>query len=155
MAAGGWQLARTLGVPVAGAGRLWPALLVVAGVGFLLDYALSRGQARGLVLPGLGLSLAGGLLLAATLGEPGGRQWPLWVLAAGAAGLAAWLAGGRGGREPGLLLTALLALAVGGTALAARLGWLPPEVAAGLARWWPLGLIGLGLWLLVPRGRRR
>jgi hypothetical protein len=79
----------------------------------------------------------------------------VYVLIGGLAFLAQWLARPA---ERGLLVPAVLALAVGGATLALALGLVRADVASQIIRLWPLALIVLGLGLLgsyVLSGRRK
>jgi hypothetical protein len=147
---GAWLLARNLGVPMPGLEQLWPALLVVMGVAFLGQYLAGGRREEGLVFTGTAATLLGAFFLAITLNYLAwsdlARLWPVFVLIGGAAFLAQWLARPA---ERGLLLPALLALAVGGVALVFTLGLLSPAVRAQAARLWPVGLIALGVLLLI------
>jgi hypothetical protein len=159
MLLGAWLLARNLDVPVPGLEQLWPGIILLFGLAFLAQYVAGGRREEGLVFSGVSATLTGAFFLAITLGylewSDLGRLWPVFVLIGGAAFLAQWLAKPA---ERGLLLPALLALAVGGVALVFTLGLLSPALAEQAARLWPLGLILLGIGLLIsylrfPNGR--
>jgi hypothetical protein len=147
---GAWLLARNLNWPVPGLDQLWPGLIVLFGLGFLGQYLAGGRREEGLVFTGLAATLVGAFFLAITLGylQWGdlGRLWPVFVLIGGVAFLGQWLARPA---ERGLLLPALMALAIGGVALVFTLGLLNPALTAEAARLWPVLLIVLGLGLLV------
>lgn len=159
MLLGAWLLARNLGWPVPGLDQLWPAIILLFGLGFVGQYLAGGRRDEGLVFSGVAATLTGAFFLTITLGYLAwgdlGRLWPVFVLIGGAAFLAQWLAKPA---ERGLLVPALMALAVGGVALVFTLGLLNPALAEQAARLWPLGLIVLGLGLLIsylrfPNGR--
>ena len=159
IALGAWLLAGTLGVRLPGVETLWPVLLIVFGLAFVFQFFAEGRHSEGLVFTGVAGALLGAFFLAITLGplnwNDAGRLWPVYVLIGGLAFLAQWLA--RPGQR-GLLVPALLALAVGGAALALTLGLVRAGVAEQITRLWPLLLIALGLALLgsyVMSGRRK
>jgi hypothetical protein len=134
-------------------------VLIVAGLAFLAQFFAGGRRSEGLVFTGVAAALLGVFFLAITLGRltwnDAGRLWPIYVLIGGLAFLAQWLA--RPG-ERGLLVPAVLALAVGGATLALALGLVRADVADQIIRLWPLVLIVLGLGLLgsyVMSGRRK
>jgi cell wall-active antibiotic response 4TMS protein YvqF len=159
IALGAWLLAGTLGVRLPSFETLWPVALIVFGLAFLVQFFAGGRQGDGLVFTGVAAALLGGFFLAITLGllkwSDAGRLWPAYVLIGGLAFLAQWLARPK---ERGLLVPAVLALAVGGATLALTLGLVRAEVADPVIRLWPLALILLGLGLLgsyVMSGRRK
>lgn len=159
IALGAWLLAGTLGVRLPSVATLWPVVLIVAGLAFLAQFFAGGRRSEGLVFTGVAAALLGVFFLAITLGRltwnDAGRLWPIYVLIGGLAFLAQWLA--RPG-ERGLLVPAVLALAVGGATLALALGLVRADVADQIIRLWPLVLIVLGLGLLgsyVMSGRRK
>ena len=159
IALGAWLLAVTLGVRLPSVATLWPVVLIVAGLAFLAQFFAGGRRSEGLVFTGVAAALLGVFFLAITLGRltwnDAGRLWPIYVLIGGLAFLAQWLA--RPG-ERGLLVPAVLALAVGGATLALALGLVRADVADQIIRLWPLVLIVLGLGLLgsyVMSGRRK
>jgi Domain of unknown function (DUF5668) len=159
IALGAWLLAGTLGVRLPSVATLWPVVLIVAGLAFLAQFFAGGRRSEGLVFTGVAAALLGVFFLVITLGRltwnDAGRLWPIYVLIGGLAFLAQWLA--RPG-ERGLLVPAVLALAVGGATLALALGLVRADVADQIIRLWPLVLIVLGLGLLgsyVMSGRRK
>ena len=149
VALGAWLLAGTLGVRLPSAATLWPVALIVFGLAFLAQFFAGGRRGEGLVFTGVAAALLGAFFLAITLGRltwnDAGRLWPIYVLIGGLAFLAQWLA--RPG-ERGLLVPAVLALAVGGATLALALGLVRADVADQIIRLWPLVLIVLGFGLL-------
>jgi len=159
VALGAWLLAGTLGVRLPSVATLWPVALIVFGLAFLAQFFAGGRRSEGLVFTGVSAALLGVFFLAITLGRltwaDAGRLWPIYVLIGGLAFLAQWLARPS---ERGLLVPAVLALAVGGATLALAVGAVRADVAQQIIRLWPLVLIVLGLGLLgsyVLSGRRR
>jgi len=159
IALGAWLLAGSLGVRLPSVATLWPVLLIVFGLAFIAQYLAGGRRSEGLVFTGVSAALLGVFFLAITLGQlpwaDAGRLWPVYVLIGGLAFLAQWLARPA---ERGLLVPAVLALAVGGATLALALGLVRADVADQIIRLWPLVLIVLGLGLLgsyVLSGRRK
>ena len=159
IALGAWLLAGTLGVRLPSFETLWPVALIVFGLAFLVQFFAGGRQSEGLVFTGVAATLLGGFFLAITLRllpwSDAGRLWPAYVLMGGLAFLAQWLARPS---ERGLLVPALLALAVGAATLALTLNLVRADVASQILRLWPLALIVLGLSLLgsyVMSGRRK
>jgi FtsH-binding integral membrane protein len=159
IALGAWLLAGTLGVRLPSFETLWPVLLIVFGLAFVFQFFAEGRRSEGLVFTGVASTLLGAFFLAITLGpltwNDAGRLWPAYVLIAGLAFLAQWLVRPS---QRGLLVPALLALAVGAAALALTLGLVRADVARQITRLWPLLLIVLGLALLggyVLSGRRK
>jgi hypothetical protein len=146
IAAGAWLMAGTLGVRLPDLLTLWPAALIVFGLTCLLQFFAAGRRGEGLVFTGVAAALLGVFLLAFTLGPLAWSQlfrwWPVFVVIAGLAFLAQWLTRLA---ERALLITALLALAVGLTALALTLGLVRSDLSEQVARWWPLLLILFGL----------
>ena len=159
IALGAWLLAGTLGVRLPSLATLWPVALIVFGLAFLVQFFAGGRRSEGLVFTGVAAALLGGFFLAITLGllnwNDAGRLWPVYVLIGGLAFLAQWLARPS---ERGLLVPAVLALAVGGATLVLALGLVRADVADQIIRLWPLVLIVLGFGLLgsyVMSGRRK
>src|SRR5262245_30732478 len=92
IAAGAWLLAGTLGVRLPDLVTLWPAVLIVFGLTFLLQYFAGNGRGEGLVFTGVAAALLGVFLLAFTLGPLAWSQlirwWPVFIVIAGLAFLA-------------------------------------------------------------------
>jgi hypothetical protein len=150
IALGAWFLADALGVRLPSLGDLWPVFPLGFGLAALAQFFLGRRRDEGLVFSGVSASLLGAFFFAITLGPLDwgdlGRYWPVFVLIGGLAFLAQWLARPA---ERGLLVPALLALLVGGVALAFTLNLVGPAIAEQAGRLWPVLLILLGLGLLV------
>ena len=152
---GAWLLARNMNWPVPGLDTLWPGFLVLFGLGALAQFVAGGRREEGLVFVGLASTLLGAFFFTITLGTLDwgdlGRYWPVFVLIGGVAFLGQWLAKPA---ERGLLVPAIMALAVGGVAILFTLGLLDPSLAAQAGRLWPLGLIVLGVALLLSYLRR-
>ena len=156
---GGWLLATTLGVRLPDLDQLWPILPLSFGLASLVQFFVDGRRSPGLIFTGVASALLGAFFLTITLGPLAwgdlDRYWPVFVLIGGVAFLAQWLA--RPG-EFGLLVPALLALLVGGGALALTLGYVQPAISAQILRLWPVLLIVLGVGLLASyalRGREK
>lgn len=147
---GVWLLARNLDVPVPGLGELWPAFLIILGLGLLLQYFAAGRRDHGLLFMGASSALLGAFFLSITLGplewRDLGRYWPVFPLIGGVSFLVQWLAQPA---DRGLLVPALGGLAVGGLALVFTLDRVDPALARQAARLWPAGLVLLGLALLA------
>jgi hypothetical protein len=137
---------------------LWPVFPLIGGLAFLSQYFLNGRRDDGLVFVGVAAALVGAFFFAFTLGplsfqEDMGRWWPVFVLIGAAAFFAQWLARPR---DLGLLVPAGLAFLVGGIALGVTLGALSSDLAAQIARLWPVLLILAGLVTIaryLARGR--
>ena len=150
IALGGWFLADALGVRLPGLGDLWPIFPLGFGIAMLAQYFVNGRRDEGLIFTGVTGVLVGAFFLAITLGPLGwgdlGRLWPIFPLIGGLAFLAQWLARPS---ERGLLVPALLGLAVGGIALLFTLDLLGEGAGRLLANFWPVVLILLGVALLA------
>lgn len=156
IALGAWLFAQNLGVPLPAWDRAWPAILVFVGLAFILQFFLGRRSDTGLIFVGVAATLVGVFFFAFTLGYfrwgDMERYWPIFVLIGSAAFFGQWLA--RPG-ERGLLVPAFLALLVGGVALPITLRAVNPALADLAIKFWPVGLILLGLALLLGIFQRR
>lgn len=150
IALGLWFLVDALGVPLPGLGDLWPIFPFGFGVAMLAQYFIEGRRSEGLVFVGVAGTLVGAFFFAITLGPLSwgdlGTYWPVFPLIGGLAFLAQWLARPS---ERGLLVPALLGLAVGGVALLLTLGLLGSAADQIVANLWPAVLILLGLGLLA------
>jgi hypothetical protein len=153
---GAWLLAQNLGVPLVGWDKAWPGVLVAVGLAFLAQFFLGHRQESGLLFTGVAAALLGAFFLAFTLGaarwQDMGRYWPVLVLIASAAFFAQWFSRPS---ERGLLAPAFLALAVGGVALPITLRVVNPRLVDLVFKFWPVGLILVGVVLLVGLLPRR
>jgi hypothetical protein len=153
---GAWLLAQNLGVPLPGWDIAWPAVLVVVGLAFILQFFLGRRAESGLIFTGVAATLLGVFFLAFTLGYfrwgDMGRYWPVIVLIGSAAFFGQWLCRPS---ERGLLVPAFLALVVGGIALPITLRVVNPVLAGLVIKFWPVALLLVGVALLVSSLQRR
>jgi hypothetical protein len=159
IALGLWFLADAVGVRLPGLGDLWPIFPLGFGVAMLVQFFVGGRRDEGLVFTGVLSTLTGALFFAITLGPLDwgdlGRLWPVFPLNAGLAFLAQWLVRPS---ERGLLIPALLGLAVGGVALLFTLNLLGETVGQLIGNLWPVVLILAGVGLLanyVLSGRRK
>ncbi len=139
-----WFLLRNLGTELPGFGRVWPLLMVLAGIGGIVSHFRNRGEGGAeALIPGFVLLLLGLFFLSITLGPLEWQDlrllWPMFPLLVGVANLAAWLF--DRGRVPGLLASAGVLLTVGGVGLAFTYGLF---LADWLKRGWPVSLVLVG-----------
>lgn len=130
---------------------LWPIFPFAGGLAFLWGYVFGQRHDPGLVFVGTAATLVALVFFSITLGpleySDLATWWPVFVLIGGVAFLAQWVAAGF--RDWGALFLALVALAVGGAALAITLQLLGPETSELLPRLWPVLLILVGLMVLL------
>jgi hypothetical protein len=131
-------------------GRQWP--LVVVSVGVLLILGALFGSPS-LAIPGTIVSGIGGILYVQNITGTWGSWAYVWTLIPGFVGIGMILAGLLGQRRHSswregsrLLLISFVMFLIFG-AFFNGLG--------GLGRYWPVVLIGLGLWMLLPRRQQR
>jgi hypothetical protein len=165
--AGVWLVAVQLGVQIGSNAvmrllhpiRLWPLMLVLGGLGLLVQYGFERRGRSGLLFLGTLLALTGLFLLLFTLqiGRLGwahmSAYWPLFPLIFAAALLIMFLA--ENFREEAVLHTALLVGGVGLFALPVTLGVVGGLVLNQIVRLWPalLVLLLVGVFFQVRRSR--
>ena len=145
---GGWFLLDQIGYDLPGLGRLWPLFVVASGLVFIGRWLAGKEADPGVLIPGVSALGIGLFFLAITLGPLDyrdlGSLWPVFPLIAGVAFVVTWVAGK--GRDPGLLVPAAAASAVGIIGLMITLGGFR-------LRWiwqaWPLAVILVGLWILL------
>ncbi len=156
IALGVWLFAQNLHVPLPSWDRAWPALLIFFGLAFILQFFLDRRVDTGLVFVGTAAVFLGVFFFAFTLGyyrwTDMDRYWPVFVLIGSAAFFAQWVVRPS---DRGALVPAFLALVVGGVALPITLKAVNPALADLVIKFWPAGLILLGLALLVSALPRR
>ena len=152
IAFGGYWLAQNLGAQLPGVGDLWPGILMFFGLASLIRFLAEGRRDEGLVFSGVVMLLLGAFFFTFTLGRAEWaslrHDWPVFVLIGGVGFLAQWLARPR---QWGLLVPAALALAVGGIFWGVNHDYLNQNTTALLLKWWPVGLIGLGL-VMLARG---
>ncbi|RME37950.1 MAG: hypothetical protein D6793_03510 [Thermoflexia bacterium] len=131
--------------------QLWPVLIIAVGITLLISYFRQKGNEPIRVFWGVFLTLGGLFLSLISLTDQNyavlATWWPAFVLIAGIAFLALWLA--EGIREWGTLFLALVSLVFGGAYLAVNLQILGPNTALEVRRLWPVLLILAGLILFV------
>ena len=155
---GVYFLLNELSIGIPGWDTIWPVFPLAGGLAFLAGYPFGSRRDPGLVFVGTAATLVGLWCFFITLGPLAyrdlGTWWPVFVLIGGVAFLAQWAAARF--RDWGALFLALVALVVGGTALAVTLQPLGPQTRALLPRLWPVILILVGLMTLLRAvlGRR-
>lgn len=131
-------------------GQQWPLIIVMVGI--LLIFSAVFGSPT-LAIPGSIVSGIGGILYVQNLTGAWSSWAYIWTLIPGFVGIGLILAGFLGHRRRYslregsrlLLISAILFLIFG--AFFNGLG--------DLGRYWPIVLIGLGIWMLLPRRRQR
>jgi len=148
---GTYFLLNELGVGIPGWDVIWPVFPFAGGLAFLWGYVFGQRHDPGLVFVGTAATLVGLVFFFFTLGALEYRDletwWPVFVIIGGIAFLAQWAAAGF--RDWGALFLALVALVVGGAALAITLQLLGPQSRELLPRLWPVVLILVGLMILL------
>jgi hypothetical protein len=146
---GGWRLAAALGVPLMSFDRLWPLILALAGLVFVVQYGVTASRPVGLLFVGM-LALLGGMFFCAFTTQLGGlawrdmaQYWPVFPLVVGAAFMTLYLAGDM--REQALLPPAYIFGGIGIFALPFTLGVMRGEVARQVLQFWPLLVLLVGL----------
>ena len=128
--------------------RLWPVFPFAGGMVFMSSYALSSRENAAPVFWGTALTLSSIFFFMITLGEQDysvlGATWPVFIVIAGIAFLAFWLA--HRPRDWGILFVSFVAIAFGATALAFNLR---PELIPSFSDIWPAFPILAGLVLLL------
>ncbi|HVR30156.1 MAG TPA: DUF5668 domain-containing protein [Thermoanaerobaculia bacterium] len=154
LVAGTWFLLQRLGLDLPNFfSALWPIFPFMFGAAFLVTYFTGECKDPGLVWPGTFGVLVGLFFFLFSFGvfdwERMDQLWPVFPLIVGLAFLATWVAGGL--KQTGLLVPALITLAVGGGGLGFELGALDARTLNAL---WPLALVLLGA-LMIARSLRR
>ena len=122
--------------------EIWAVFVLAPGIWFFLLFADDRAKV-GLLMPASVVTVTGALLLYCSLTGWSSMEdlWPLFIMAPGLGFLLMYLLGKK---EPGLLVPAAILLLIG---------------LLFLVRWdfqeyfWPVLLIGIGLFLLLRRGK--
>ena len=146
-----WLILAGVGLRVPSFVRVWPALLIGAGVAMLAESAFGGG-ARGLLFLGLMIALAGGFLLLFSMGAWGLRWpdmlalWPVLLLVPALAFLAVYLVDGMS--EQGMLFPVMLLGGAGLAALPFTVGVMTGSYLLDVLRLWPL-LAGLAILALL------
>ena len=155
---GTYLLLDQLGIGIPGWDAIWPIFPFAGGLTLIGTYFFGQRRDPGQVFIGTAAALVGLLFFLITLGpleyRDLGNWWPVFVLIAGIAFLAQWVAAGF--RDWGALFLALVALVIGGTGLAVTLQLLGPQTRELLPSLWPVLLILVGLMVLLRNmiGRR-
>lgn len=131
-------------------GRQWPLIIVSVGVLLILSALLGS---PALAIPGSIVSGIGGILYVQNLTNTWESWAYIWTLIPGFVGIGLILAGLLGHQRRAswregsrlLLISAVMFFIFG--AFFNGLG--------GLGRYWPIALIGLGLWMMLPRRRQQ
>lgn len=138
--------------------RLWPILLIFAGLALLAQYALEARKRGGLIFLGLLLMLSGSFFCMFTF-QIGRLQWtnmaaywPIFPLILGAGFLVLFLAEGL--RDQSVLRAALLIGGIGLFALPITMGVIGGPVFDQAVRLWPL-LIVLIILAIILQFRAR
>lgn len=151
IALGTYLLLERLGIGIPGWEAMWPVFPLAGGLLLLGGYIFGKRRDAGHVFLGTALTLVGAVFFFITLGpleySDLGTWWPVFVLIGSVAFVAQWIATGL--RDWGALFLGLVALVVGGAALAITLQLLGPETRKLLPNLWPAVLILLGLMLLL------
>lgn len=131
-------------------GRQWPLIIVLVGVLLILSAVFGS---PALAIPGSIVSGIGGILYVQSLTDTWSSWAYIWTLIPGFVGMGLILSGLLGHRRRAfwregsrLLLTSFVLFLVFG-AFFNGLG--------GLGRYWPIVLILLGFWMLLPRRRQQ
>ncbi|MBM3188063.1 MAG: hypothetical protein FJZ90_04995 [Chloroflexi bacterium] len=153
---GAVALLSALGVNWLSMDRLWPVLLILAGIWSLIG-GLGIPRKPDSVWFGVTAVLCGGLFLYITVGpaEWGdlARNWPLFPLTAAAGWLAAWALDLR---QASNLVAGVVALVVSGIGFMYTYGALGADTGVHIASLWPLILIVLGVgWIVQYLVQRR
>ncbi|MBI2975603.1 MAG: hypothetical protein HYZ35_02510 [Chloroflexi bacterium] len=147
---GGWLLAENLHLPLPGMDQMWPAFPLIIGMATFIRYFTEGRRDSGQVFVGVAAALVGAFFFPFTFGRLSWGQmeeyWPVFALIGGVAFLAQWAVAPS---RRGLLIPALIGLAVGLAFLPSTLGLLNPAVAKQIRQLWPLALIAGGLMLLL------
>jgi hypothetical protein len=127
----------------------WPMILVLVGAAFLVSDFMTK-QNRSLFV-GLLLTLLGLAFLGIEYDWFGWRlhnEWPVLLLAVGLAFMITSLIRGekRGMLVPGGIITGIALLF-----LAVEARWIDSRAAYDIFEWWPLILLGVGVWLIMDK----
>lgn len=129
----------------------WPMILIIVGAAFLASDFLNKNHRStfvGLLLLLLGLAFLG--IEYDWFGWHLRDEWPVLLLAVGLAFLITSLIHKERHRMqvPGAIITA-----IGLFFLAVEARWISSRAVYDIYEWWPLLLLGVGVWLIVDRRR--
>lgn len=156
IAIGVWIVTIRLGVRLAGIRYMWPALIAMLSLAFLVQYIFQKRKQGGLVFLGIaGLSISvflnlftlriGGLTWADMA-----RYWPIIPLCLGLAFLILYLAEGM--RQQSLLIPTYIAGGIGLVALPITLRVIRGAVFNQVIQFWPILVILIALAIVIrPR----
>ena len=148
---GSYLLLSELNIGLPGWEAVWPAFPLAGGLALLVGYVVdSRGNPEQVFFGTVGV-LIGLFFLFVTLGpltyHDVGTWWPVFALIGGVAFLAQWAAADF--RDWDALFLGLVALCIGGVALAMTFELLGPNTRETLPKLWPVVLILAGLMALA------
>ena len=157
---GGWIIAIRFGIRLAGIRYMWPAIIAVLGLAFLVQYIFEKRKHGGLVFLGVAGLLIGIFLNLFTL-RVGGLTWsamayfwPVIPLCLGVALLILYLAEGM--RQQSLLIPTYIFGGVGLFALPITLKVIQGPVFNQVIQFWPVLVILVVLAIIVqPRPPQR
>lgn len=151
IALGSYLLLSELGIGLPGWERVWPALPLAGGLALLVGHITHPRGDPERVFFGTAAALTGVFFFFVTVGPLTygdlGAWWPVFALIGGVAFLAQWAAAGF--RDWDSLFLGLVALCVGGVAMAIAFELLGPNTREILPRLWPVVLILAGLMALL------
>jgi hypothetical protein len=152
--AGTWFLLERLGLELPNFfSALWPIFPFLFGVAFLVTFFTAECKDPGLVWPGTFGVLVGSFFFLFSFEvldwDAMGEVWGVFPLIVGLSFLATWIAGRM--KEVGLLIPAVITMAVGSLGLGFELGVLDARVMNAL---WPLALVLLGAFMIMRSLRR-
>ncbi|TFH00910.1 MAG: hypothetical protein E4H13_06240 [Calditrichales bacterium] len=118
--------------------NVWPVFVLLGGIGFWIGFFQDRKNV-GLLMPANILIIYGGMFLYCSLTgwEVMGTLWPLFLIGPGIGFFMMYL---MGEREKGLLIPA---------GILAGIGLLFFLSHGGVMRYWPVILIGIGIYLVI------
>jgi hypothetical protein len=151
---GGWLLAGQLGLSLPGLAQLWPGLIMLAGLGALLNFIAGRNTDE--LFLGVAALLTGGFFFLFTLGRLSWRAdmpraWPAFLIIFSLASAAEWLAAPA---HRAYLVRAGLALLIGLFFFAYYFNLFGDVLMRQVLQFWPVLLIVAGL-IAVARSLRQ
>jgi hypothetical protein len=156
---GSLLLAQLFGIQELSWNRLWPILLIFAGIALLSQHSMDHNKRSGIVFLGTIAVLSGLFLCIFTfqIGRLGWadmpRYWPVFPAIVGAAFLAVYLAGDM--QNEALLKPSFLIGGFGLFLLPFTVGVIGGEAFQQVSRFWPLLLIPVAMLILFQAVRAR
>jgi len=151
IALGSYLLISELGFGIPGWERIWPVLPLAGGLALLVGHLIHSDSDPEQVFFGTAATLVGVFFLFVTMGPLTyadiGPWWPVFAFIGAIAFLAQWAAAGF--RDWDALFLGLVALCIGGVALAIVFQFFGPDTREILPRLWPIVLILAGLMALL------